>query len=535
MHPENTGPAHAVSRNHSTMSRATAAGRPQRGSWVNRVLAGLAWLLIVIGAVLFAGGRWIIKTFGYITPDQMMMNLRGADGSSKEFLLSGIVQIGVIPVASVAVLFSAWLLGRRWIRSHHPTRAKFGALAASLAALAIAAPIVGAGSMSSAVQLEEYLATNDPSLDIGSYYVGPTLLGEQPPTQYNLVMIYLEATEEALGDEKVIGQNLLAPLDAVTRGWDRIPELEQYRNFGWTMAGFVGTQCGVPLRAPSSEPIDESENNDAGILNDWEQDTYMESAVCLGDVLENQGYTNAFVGAAALSFAGKGSFLSSHGYSDLQGGEEWVRRGDIASVPGWWGPSDGTVMTLAKNKVLELRQAEKPFNLTILTTDTHEPATKQDYCEITTEVEMESVVTCSMEQVADFVHFLQDEGFMDDTVVVLMGDHLRMAGPLDDKIRASEVDRTVFNRIHVPGNKKVAVTRTDQFAMYPTLLEALGMDVEDGRAGLGVSAYRREADGEALQSLPDEERRSMVASRSQDFYDRLWDIPSELQAAREAG
>lgn len=488
----------------------------------------LAWFLIAIGAVALAGGRWIVKTFGYITPDQLRMNLAGTDaeGVGGDFTRSGVIEIAVIPLGVVLALFIFWLWVRRSVGRYHTKNSALNrTLAIVTAVVAIVVPVAGASSFGSAVQFREYLAANDPNLNVGDFYVEPTVLLEENDPRYNLVLIYLESIEDSLGREDVVGKDLLAGLDEVTGEWDRIPELEQYKNFGWTMAGFVGTQCGVPLRAASSEPIDESARNDAGILNEWDNSNYMESAVCLGDVLEDQGYKNVYMGAARASFAGKGTFLSSHGYEKIRAGEEWAERDDVEPTPGWWGPSDGTIMSLAEDQIVELRDSGEPFSLTLLTVDTHEPATPQPYCEITTDVEMESIVECSLAQVAQFLQFLDREGFMEDTVVVVMGDHLRMAGPLDDKLSDIE-DRTVFNRIHLPDEKKIRVQRADQFSMFPTILEALGVRLEDGRAGLGVSAYIPDVKYGTLRSLSDEERQRIIASRSQEFYDSLWDLPT---------
>lgn len=488
--------------------------------------------MVFFGAVALAGGQWIIKTFGYITPDQLKMNMTGAGGETVggDVVRSGVIEILAVPLILVAAAFVLWFWGRRKLRGHYRSGSvQARLLVALLVALAVALPLVGLNSMASATQFREYLSANDLNLDVGDLYAQPTVIPDSESPRYSLVMIYLESTEETLGREDILGQNLLAGIDAVTGDWDRVPRLEQYKNFGWTMAGLVGTQCGVPLRAASSEPIDPSEKNDAGILNDWSSSTYMDSAVCLGDVLKDHGYTNVYMGAANASFAGKGTFLASHGYDVIRAGEEWSQRDDLDAITGWWGPSDGAIMDLAKEEIFDLRSSGEPFSLTLLTVDTHEPALEQSYCEFKTEIEMESVVMCSMDQVADFLRFLETEGFMEDTVVVVMGDHLRMAGPLDDKLRVVD-DRSVFNRIHLPDDRQIQVESADQLSMYPTILEAVGINLQNHRAGLGVSAFTKDIRYGTLRSLPDEERRQMIASRSQDFYDSLWETPSTTLA-----
>ena len=47
---------------------------------LREVGGAFVWILVAVGAVAFGLGRWIVATFGYITPDQALMNLQGAGG-----------------------------------------------------------------------------------------------------------------------------------------------------------------------------------------------------------------------------------------------------------------------------------------------------------------------------------------------------------------------------------------------------------------------------------------------------------------------
>ncbi|MEL5937757.1 phosphoglycerol transferase I, partial [Stenotrophomonas maltophilia] len=40
--------------------------------------------------------------------------------------------------------------------------------------------------------------------------------------------------------------------------------------------------------------------------------SFLPKAVCLGDYMKQQGYTNHYLGGANCQFAGKGQFLASH-------------------------------------------------------------------------------------------------------------------------------------------------------------------------------------------------------------------------------
>src|SRR5690606_3427858 len=95
----------------------------------------------------------------------------------------------------------------------------------------------------------------------------------------------------------------------------------------------------------------------------------------------------------------------------------------------------------------------QPFNLGMLTLDTHEPAYVYDYCAVDTDEKMTSVFACSMDQVAGLIEHMRAAGYLDDTAVIIMGDHLKQLG-VASAYRAElegHDDRTIYNRIWVPG------------------------------------------------------------------------------------
>src|SRR5690606_23189858 len=94
-----------------------------------------------------------------------------------------------------------------------------------------------------------------------------------------------------------------------------------------TMEGIVNTQCGTLY------PFDGRSEAMAGF------DNLLERMPCLGDVLHAAGYRQTFLGGADKSFAGKGRFLSVHGYDKVMGQGDWAAQG-LNQRPGTWGVSD---------------------------------------------------------------------------------------------------------------------------------------------------------------------------------------------------
>lgn len=529
--------------------RQTAVGavtQERPAPWKSAARRAALLIALSVGAIFIGAASWIRRTFGPISVDQMLMHLPGAGGAETTGAETGYIstfvwQALVLPVGiALAVFLAAIALGRRRPRdyavppSHSAIRRALAAGAARVrlrrwapTALSLATLVVGAAIFVQAVSLPQYIRSLTTDLSMDDYYVSPESDGQLLALEQtssgapkNVVVIFLESIETSLADEELFEENMLAPVEQVTTDWASIPELEQYPGGGWTMAGIVGTECGVPLRGAG---VGENDINSNEIGS--EAASYLPGATCLGDVLSDAGYTNVFLGGADAQFASKENFLRSHGYDEVKDLRYWEKSGETEF--GTWGLSDRALMEQAKAEVTRLHNAGQPFNLTMLTLDSHEPAHLFDYCPLTTDVEMTSVFRCSMEQVAGFVSYLEEMGYLEDTVVVLSGDHPKMLAEGGDfwNELAGKPDRTLFNRIWSPEGVNIARDRADQLSMFGTTLDLLGLGRSDGRAGVGVSVQVDSHDSSeaSMLALTQERYVEMVESRSAGLYRKLWD------------
>jgi phosphoglycerol transferase len=393
----------------------------------------------------------------------------------------------------------------------------------------VAAVVVGGTTaFATTVGLGDYIRAAGSAYDVADHYVEPTVTSDKH--KRNLVLIYLESGEATLADDQLFEKDAFASLEEATRaadGWQSMGDFQQYDGGGWTMAGLTSTQCGVPLKGfvPATG---------SGALNDLggDIDSYLGGITCLGDVLAEHGYNNVFLNGANASFAAKDVFLASHGYSRLKDLSDWRAAGEPArNFRSDWGLSDGRLMAHAKDEIDELHakaeETGRPFNLTMLTLDTHMPVHVYDYCTVDTQNKGTSVFACSMAQVAGFVDHMKEKGYLEDTAVVIMGDHLKQlsAGDAFQKQLGDNQNRTIFNRIRIPGEDRSSGLRprVDQLNMYPTILEAAGLDLQDREAGLGVSAFAAEVPAGSAQAMQPEAYAELLESRSPRFYARAWD------------
>ncbi|MHA7188917.1 sulfatase-like hydrolase/transferase [Arthrobacter sp. MDT2-16] len=497
------------------------------------VLGGIVvYVLIWAGLALLSAAIGIHLYWGQISVSQMLLNLVSVetDGGGGAIVWTGILAVGVAPLFLTSAI-ALWQHRRRRKRrlagdGAGPRRSPW--LMRSVSTALVGAVVVGGTTaFATAVGMRDYIEAANSEHDLGDYYVEPAVTSDED--RRNLVLIYLESGEATLADDQLFEKDAFASLKQSTpaaEGWQSVEDLRQYKGGGWTMAGLTATQCGVPLKGTGS-----SSSGDTTDELDGETDTYLGGATCLGDVLETHGYTSVFLGGANSSFAGKDTFLRSHGYSQVKGLSEWRAAGEAEeNFRSDWGLSDERLLAHAKDEIDRLHAGSertgRPFNLSLLTLDTHEPVHVYPSCTVDTQQEVTSVFACSLAQVAGFVEHMEAKGYLEDTAVVIMGDHLKhmSAGDAFHAQLDHHDNRTIFNRIRVPGGDEDVALRpgVDQLNMYPTILEAAGLTLEDSEAGLGVSAFVPTVPDGSAQALDPVLYDELLDSHSPAFYAEAW-------------
>ncbi|MYM23564.1 sulfatase-like hydrolase/transferase [Duganella sp. FT135W] len=347
----------------------------------------------------------------------------------------------------------------------------------------------------------------------GANYVRPeqvAVLAEKPK---NLILIYVESLEQGYSTKATFGRDLLAPLNDLHG--TSFTDYQQVPGTGWTIAAMVSTQCGVPL-----ERMTIFDGNTQGqVMN-----SFLKNAVCLTDLLAARGYRNVFMGGASTNFAGKDKFLSQHHYHEVYGKDEWLKSGVAAEDMNGWGLYDNDLFSRAKTKLRTLSASQQPFNLTLLTVDTHEPEGHLSAsCAQRGYEGFDGVISCTAADVADFVRYARDNGYLENTNIVILGDHLSRKNPLTPKL-SQLPDRTIFNTFI----SKDAPTPNRQqllhFDLMPTILEFAGYKVAGGRMALGYSGFNQHPYHPPKDRLPDMDKNLLNRS---ELYMALWSDPED--------
>ena len=363
---------------------------------------------------------------------------------------------------TVCVLFSFYYFRDRLPRS--------GYSLFKLAGLFIFALMLDPGLRPSAVTIaNSILSPSINSLDAIAWEELDLEQGALTNTQFtstagkNLLLVFLEGVEAIYTDENLF-PGLTPNLQALNKeGW-QFTNMQQVQGSGWTMAGLVSSLCGTPL-------LYESSLNGNEILFS----RMLDKATCLPDILSSAGYQQVFMGGAALDFAGKGSFLQEHGFDTTLGSYELINKLEDADYVTGWGLYDDSLFSQALEQFDRLATAEQPFNLTLLTVDTHHPtgepsASCSKYDQIDNSIL--HAVHCTDYLLGEFLDQVKMYPAYEDTVVVLVSDHLAMRNNAFPLFPSNYQRRLYFNVLNsgVSAEQEIFATPLD---ISPTVLQLL--------------------------------------------------------------
>ena len=346
--------------------------------------------------------------------------------------------------------------------------------------------------------MDDYIAN---SLKGGSsfyqdYYVYPEKVSLTfPEKKRNLVMIYMESMETTYASTDVGGgkpENYIPNLtqlafdNAFFSDSAELGGCTQTFGSSWTIAAMLASTSGVPYVIPVE---------DNSMIN---YTSFLPGLTALGDILEENGYSNYFCCGSDARFGGRRLYLTDHGDYHFC---DFLFALDNGYVPEdysyGWGMEDKKVFMMAKAELSRAAASDEPFNFTILTADTHFPdgITCED-CDYSMEENQYGMcISCSDRHVAAFVHWMQKQDWYENTTVVLIGDHLSMNETFWDDLPAGYERHMYDCFLNLPAGLNERHMKSRQFSnedYFPTILAAMGVQIEGERLGLGTNLFSEE-------------------------------------------
>lgn len=373
-------------------------------------------------------------------------------------------------------------------------------------------------------------AQNGDSSFMDQQYVDPAQVDiEFPEIRRNLIYIYAESMEITYADTASGGSfevNTIPELTALA-----LEEGDCFNGdsgtlnggevlFGasWTMGGLMAQASGAPIVAG----INNASMNVA--------DSFYPNLTAIGNILEDDGYTNYFMCGSESVFGGRAQFYADHGNFEIFDYNTALDQGFIpAGYKEWWGFEDEKLFAYARDQILNLASGDTPFNFTMLTADTHfEDGYVCGLCEDQFDVQYSNVMSCSSRQIMAFVRWIQEQDFYENTTIVIAGDHLTMDA--DYCVEIPEGNRrtyvTIINSAIEPATNQRREYST--FDLFPTTLAAMGCTISGDRLGLGVNLY---SDTPTLLETFTSDEINNELRMSGDYYATHFGIPSPFSGS----
>ena len=430
------------------------------------------WLVVLAGVLLIPGVT-IARGFGRIDMISMLFHADfGMAGATLDGLEGEITQACL---SAVVICLCLALLGGLW---HWGGKVMLGLCLGLL----VANPVLRAAGIA--------LATPAVHSDLVQRFQPPALIAS-PAERPDLVVLYLEGTDRQFADPQV-WPGLYDPLHALAAEGLSFTRVGQIEGTGWSMAGMLATQCGVPIVAKSLS----YRNNFSGT------DRFMPTLACLGDVLGGLGYNRSYVVGGAKEFGGIDALYQTHGQFrqiDIEVQKALYPPAEIEAALGGWVLDDQMVLQTARKEFTTLAATPDPLLLVVETIGPHGrkgilSRRCGDGAAVSLSTDARAVVSCLVTEAVDFVRDIQREHAKTRPgrrlQVAILSDHLSHNKTLPDVAAPYQQANTVILLGGAGPQGRVIDKPGAMIDVYPTILDWLGMLAPPHAAHLGRSLLR---------------------------------------------
>lgn len=309
-----------------------------------------------------------------------------------------------------------------------------------------------------------------------------------PAKKKNLIHIYVESLEVSYASKENGGAADLELLPGLTElakdnlnfsptaslgGFYQVP------GTNWTSAALISQSSGLPVLLPLTSKV-------------YTQGAkFMPGATTLGDILAQQDYNQMVMFGSDARFGARNLYYQTHGNYQIfdlnTAKEEGLIPQDYSQ---WWGFEDSKLFTFAREKLNDLSSDSQPFELDLMTANTHSPdGLAEDSCTLDLKDNYSKAIACSDQQISAFISWLQTQNYYEDTLIIITGDHLSMDTAWFKSV-ASDYSRQVYN-VFINSESMTSDTTREftSFDIFPTTLSALGVKIQGDKLGLGTNLF----------------------------------------------
>lgn len=458
---------------------------------------------------------WLLNQYDNICFDQFIYQLKSStQGTDSTLVVSGFVYMGGFGglLTAFEIFVYSMLSGKILLKEKYK-QSKICAFF-NKGAVPIAATLL-VGSLALFVykmDIVPYIITsNTDSQFIEENYTDPQEVNITfPENKRNLIFIFAESMENTYAEQ--FEENYIPELCELAK---ENTSFSNDKNMGgayafdgttWTASAMICATSGLPVKVSLTTDAYSGKNG------------FMNGAVTVGDILNQNGYNQVVLMGSDSRFASKDVYFKKHGNYKILDVNSLKKDGRLPEdYSEWWGFEDQKLFEFAKQEVTRLSKESEPFNLTVLTSDTHFPdGYVCEDCEETYSQQYSNVLKCSSERITEFVNWVKEQPFYQDTAIVIIGDHLTMDPEFMKDVDDGYV-RTTYNCIINPAAESKNKTNREfaTFDIYPTTLAAMGAEIEGDRLGLGTNLF---SNTETLTEEYGYEYLNKELAKKSDFY-----------------
>lgn len=468
------------------------------------IVKGVGLLVSTIAMLLCFSIKWMFDTWANLTMDELIYHLKAPlEGTNEDMIWDYILKC-ILPTIIIFIIVYVIM---KMINKKGKKNGKFLGV---ICVVSIGVMCISIYNVWTKLDVGEYISgQNEFSTFIDDNYVDLRDVDIVfPEKKRNLIYIFLESMETTYTDEKNGGafeENVIPELTKLAQENEDFSGKSKKLNGGysltgstWTMGAMFAQTSGLPLKISIS-------------ANEMDtQKSFFPGIVTIGDILGDAGYSQTLMIGSDATFGGRRLYFTDHGNYDIFDYNYAAQQGMLSDeYPVWWGYDDQKLFEFAKEKLNELSAQDEPFNLTMLTVDTHfEDGYVCDKCDDKFgDNQYANVMACSSKQVKEFVEWVKQQDFYEDTTIVISGDHPTMDSDFCENVDENYGRRVYTAYINASDSPKSSMTRTyTTFDNFPTTLAAMGVTIEGNRLGLGTNLFSSEQTLSERYGLENEEK-----------------------------
>lgn len=484
-------------------------------------------ILFTLGALFYFGTVWGKGSYGDVSADQLLINLISPAGGAEDNVYIEGIEGPVFNIMLATSVFCLFVFSNFKIKYSlkQKTAIIFNDLVHRIISLVLALAVFIGGAVYGYQEFnlkQLYYAYFTDSDFIEINYADPRETKITFPEQKrNIIHIYLESMENSYLSKDLGGymeMNLMPELTELS--YEGVTFSDTSNRFGgpltatgtqWSVASMVNMTTGLPMKVPA-------EPNAYGTA-----DSFLPGAYTFGEILRDAGYEQTVMIGSDANFGGLTYFFTNHGEYKIMDYRYAIKNGLIPEdYKVWWGFEDDKLYEFAKEEITRLYETGKPFNFTMETADTHRPGGYlSENAPTPYDDHYANAIAYSSEQTVEFVKWIQEQPFYENTTVVLIGDHLSMDTDFFEDFD-SNYKRTQFNLI-LNAAPEVADTKSDRFVnrqyanfdMFPTILASMGVEIKGDRLGIGTNLF---SDKDTIFEEYGTDKVNMELEKKSDFY-----------------